>query len=97
MDEAEVRQHAQSHGDAVVAGDLQSAGAVLTPEAVAQAGGVMRLLPRPATTAEVTAVEPTSEGWRATIRYAGDGGDVVVESLWEERDGAARIVDLRVP
>ena len=113
VDEATVRQHAQAHGDAVVAGDLRldgrpafgsvgalerlaAAGSDLDGEALAQAGEVMKQLPRTLSAAEIESLE--LEGDTATVRtrYSGDEGSGVVESRWEERDGRPKIVDLRV-
>ncbi len=91
-----IRQHAEAHGQATVAGDLKRAGSYLTPEAMAQAPGVMRSMPSPLTSCEVTAVQSSGDESVATIRYVGEGGELVVESRWAERDGQPKIVDLGV-
>ncbi len=96
MDESTVRETAQSHGDAVVAGDFATAGAALTPESSAAAPAIMKALPRPLTKAEVDAVEPQGDGFVARIRYSGEGESVVIASTWAEVDGAAKIVSLEV-
>ena len=67
MDESTVKQHAEAHGNAVVAGDLRTAGADLTPEVASQAQAVMGKLPRPTTGAEVLKVEAC---WRRRRRGA---------------------------
>jgi hypothetical protein len=96
MDEATVRQHAEGHGEAVVAGDLRRAGSDLDGEALAQAGDVMKQLPGELETATVESVE--LEGGAATVRtrYAGGEHATVVESRWEEREARPKIVSMRI-
>jgi hypothetical protein len=96
VDEATVRQHAQAHGDAVVAGDLRRAGSDLDGEALAQAGEVMKQLPRTLTAAEIESLELEGDVATVRTRYSGDEGSGVVESRWEERDGRPKIVHMRV-
>lgn len=96
MDKASVEQHAKTHGDAVVAGDLRTAGGDLTREARDQAGPVMGALPKNLTSAEVESVDEEAASVRARIRYSGDGDPVLVESVWEDRDGTPKIVELRL-
>lgn len=96
MDESSVREHAQGHGDATVAGDLRRAGSDLSKEALNQAGEVMGKMPKELTAAEVTSVERDGDEMLAQIRYSGNQGEVVVESRWAERDGRPKIIDLKV-
>lgn len=101
MDQEAVRAEAQKHADATVAGDFKTAGSSLTPEAMAQAGEVMKKLPRNFTSGEVGAIEERGEGFSVMISYSGtakDGSDAsgTVESLWEERDGAPKIASMKV-
>ncbi|HVF53272.1 MAG TPA: hypothetical protein VNC78_06645 [Actinomycetota bacterium] len=96
MDESSVRADAQTHADATVAGDFKVAGSYLTSEAAAQAGGVMKQMPRDLNACEVTTVQPADDGYLVEIRYRGESGEAVVESRWADRDGAAKIVGLQV-
>ena len=96
MDDNLVKQHAEAHAQATVAGDLQRAGGDLTPEAMAQAPAVMRSMPSPLTASEVTELHGAGDECVATIRYVGEGGEGLVESRWAERDGRPKIVNLRV-
>lgn len=96
MDEAQVREHAEGHGQAVVAGDLRRAGADLTKEVMSQAGEVMKNIPSPATSAEVKEVRKEGEEYVAVILYAGDDASVNVESRWVDRDGRPMITNLTV-
>ncbi|MGH2750215.1 MAG: hypothetical protein ACRDK3_04990 [Actinomycetota bacterium] len=96
MDENAVRQHAENHGKATVAGDFKTAGRDLTPEAAEQAPGVMKALPKDLSGSEVTEIDKEGGAYVAIIAYSGDGGTTKVASTWEEREGRPRIVHLRV-
>jgi hypothetical protein len=96
VDEEAVREHAEAHGEAVVAGDLRTAGGDLDGDALVQAGDVMKQLPRTLTSAEIISLETTSEAAVVRTRYAGDEGEAVVESRWEERGDRPKIVSLSV-
>jgi len=94
MDESTVKQHAEAHGNAVLAGDLRTAGSDLTPEAAAQAPGVMGKLPRPTTEAEILKVEIEGEQAVVHVLYKGSDAETTVISTWVDRDGRPMIVDL---
>jgi hypothetical protein len=96
VDEQKVRESAQAHGDAVVQNDLRTAGSYLGPEAMKAAQDVMGQLPLPLQSAEVSEVTSDGAALVAQIRYAGESGQKVVESRWEEREGDPKIVGLRV-
>jgi hypothetical protein len=96
MDERVVRELAERHGRAVVSGELAVAGAALSEQVRPKAPSVMKRLPSPLSVAEVTSVEPATEGYVALIRYAGDEESVVVRSTWAEVEGRPLIVELEV-
>ena len=96
MDEGSVREHAEAHGQALVAGDLRRAGGDLTPEMQAIAGDVMKHFPKKVETAEVVSVEAGGDEAVVQARYGGEGTEVTVESRWAERDGRPKIVDMKV-
>jgi hypothetical protein len=96
MDESAVRDAAQSHGDATVAGDLRAAGKDLTPAAMAQAGGVMKQMPQNLDGAEVAAVQLEGDEAVVTIKYSGGGDSATVLSRWGEIEGELKILDLQV-
>lgn len=56
----------------------------------------MKQMPDPLTSSEVTSVEEDGDAFVAQIRYAGAGGETIVESRWEEIEGRPTIVDLKV-
>jgi hypothetical protein len=96
VDEDTIREHASNHGKATVAGDFKTAGRDLTPEAVEQAPGVMKVMPKSLSDSTITSVERDGDAYVAVIEYSGGGESTKVASRWEERDGRPRIVDLRV-
>ena len=96
MDENSVRQQAEIHAKATVSGDLRTAGSDLTKEAMAQAPEVMKGMPATLESCEVTSVETAGDEVVAQIRYSGGGEESIVESRWAERDGAPKIVNLKV-
>jgi hypothetical protein len=96
MDESTVRQQAEIHAKATVSGDLRTAGSDLTKEAIAQAPDVMKAMPATLESCEVTSVETEGNEIVAQIRYSGGGEEAIVASRWAERDGAPKIVDLKV-
>ena len=97
MDEDTIREHAANHGKATVTGDFKTAGRDLTPEAVEQAPGVMKVMPTNLNDSSIASVEKDGDAYVAVIEYSGDGGESIkVASRWEEREGRPRIVDLKV-
>jgi hypothetical protein len=94
MDENAVRERADAHGQAVVAGDLNRAGGDLTKEAMAGAGSVMKSLPRPVTGAEIESVESADDGYVVLIRYSGTDSEVKVRSRWVDEAGTPKIAEL---
>ncbi|HWL64733.1 MAG TPA: hypothetical protein VNP73_02065 [Actinomycetota bacterium] len=94
MDESNVRQKAQAHGAAMVAGDVNKAGGDLTQEAMAGAGAVMKEMPRQIDSAEITDVAAAGDGFTVLIRYSGEGKDVTVKSVWIDKDGDPKIAEL---
>ncbi len=94
MDLDAVREQAEIHGNAVVAGDFRTAGAALTPEAQAQAPGVMKAMPNPLRSAEISKLEADGEECVAVITYKGDEGSNVVVSRWADQQGEPKIIDL---
>ena len=96
MDESSVREHAEAHGKATVAGDLNQAGQDLTKEAMAGAGAVMKAMPKDLKSAEIDSIETADDGYLVLIRYSGDTDAIVVRSRWVEKEGRPKIVELGV-
>ena len=101
MDEHAVRTEAQTHADATVAGDFKTAGSSLTEEAMAQAGDVMKQMPRNLATGEVGTITTDGEAFTVLINYAGTTKEgapasATVESRWEDRDGVPKLASMKV-
>ncbi len=96
MDEAAVRQQAEAHGRATVAGDLKTAGGDLDKGAYAAAGEVMKKMPAQLSSSQVTDVREEGEEWVVSLLYSGASDSATVESRWADRDGTPKIVDLKV-
>jgi hypothetical protein len=96
MDETTIRERAEAHSQAVVDRDFGKAGGDLTGNAEANAADVMKQLPRPTTSAEVTSVETRGDEVVCHIRYGGEGAETTVVSTWRDVDGTPRIVEFAV-
>ena len=96
MDENTVREHAQAHADAVVAGDIKTAGNDLTTDAMQQAPDVMRALPRPTKSASVESVTSEGDTYVARILYSGEDNAAAVLSRWSEQEGRPMITNLEL-
>ena len=96
MDENLIRTRAEAHGKATVAGDLKAAGSDQDRGAYGAAGEDMKKMPEGLSASEVTEVRSEGEGAIVTIRYTGTSGSVDVDSVWAEREGEPKIVDLKV-
>jgi hypothetical protein len=95
MDEGTVKEHAEAHGQAMAGGDLNRAAQDLTDEGRAQAGPVMKTLPRPVTGAEVQGITAAGDEFIVNILYSGSDSEVMVESKWAEVGGKPMIVGLK--
>jgi hypothetical protein len=95
MDEATVKEHAEAHGRAMAGGDVNRAAQDLTDEGRAQAGPVMKALPRPITGAQVQEVTTVGDEFVVNILYSGSDSEVTVESRWADVGGKPMIVGLK--
>jgi hypothetical protein len=93
MDEQAVREHAQAHCDALLAGDIDGATAQLSNELRSNLGHVVSLLPLPLTAATVDAVERTGTGYLAVLHLVGETDEVRLQTRWKDRDGRPTIVE----
>lgn len=97
MDEAEVRTAAEEHATATVNNDLKTAASVLTENARAEAGGVMKRLPEQLSGHQVADVRKEADNdYVAEIVYRGSTGETTVESRWAQIEGRAMITRLKV-
>lgn len=93
MDQQAVRDRAQAHCDALLAGDVERAAAELSKELRSNLGQFVVLLPLPLTEATIESVEPGGAGIVAILHLVGEG-DVRLQTRWKERDGKPTIVEV---
>jgi hypothetical protein len=93
MDEQSVREHAQAHCDALLAGDIGLASQEMSRELQANLGPLVAMLPLPLTAASIESVEMTGKAYRAVLNLVGGSGSIRLETRWKERDGRPTIVE----
>jgi hypothetical protein len=94
MDEQAVREHAQSHVDALVAGDVDRALQDLSKELRSHPGELMAMLPLPLTSGEVESVEMAGSGYTSVLHLIGETDETRLETRWKERDEKPTIVEV---
>lgn len=93
MDEQSVREHAQAHCDALMAGDIGLASQEMSRELQSNLGQMVAMLPLPLTEARVESIEVTAKGYRAVLHLVGDDGAIRLETRWKDRDGRPTMVE----
>jgi len=93
MDDDAVRTQARAFGEALVAGNIDSAIASFSPELRRNLGEVLQLFPLPATEATVDSIEHGGSGYNVVIRLVGEGEETQVQTRWKDRDGRPTIVE----
>jgi hypothetical protein len=93
VDQQAVRDHAQAHCDALLAGDIERAAAELSNELRSNMGQFVVLLPLPLKEATIESVEPGGSGYVAILHLVGESDDVRLQTRWKDRDGEPRIVE----
>lgn len=93
MEHELVREHAQAHCDALLAGEVDRAVEDFSPELRANLGAVIAQLPLPLTEAAVESVDPGGKGYVAILRLVGESREVRLQTRWKERDGQPTIVE----
>ena len=93
MDEQAVREHAQAHIDALLAGDIGKAAEEMSRELRSNLGPIVAMLPMPLTEATVESVHMGGSGWLVTLRLVGEHEAVQLETRWKDRDGQPTIVE----
>ncbi len=93
MDEQAVRDHAQAHCDALVAGDVDGAAAELSEELRSNIGPLLAQLPLPLTEATVESIEQGGTAFICILKLVGESEEVRLQTRWKERDGRPTIVE----
>ena len=94
MDEDAVQGRARAFGDALVAGAVDDAIALLSAELQRNPGEVVAMLPLPATQVEITSVDRTASGYAVVLHVTGETAEDEVQTRWKDRDGEPRIVEV---
>lgn len=94
MDEQAVREHADAHCEALLAGDIERAAQELSNELRANLGQLVAMLPAPITAATVESLDRTGSGFRAVLHLVGESAETRLETRWKERDGRPVIVEV---
>jgi|ERR671915_241208 hypothetical protein len=93
MDEQAVREHAQAHCAALVAGDVGRAADDLSDELRSNLGEVISQLPLPVAEATVESIERGGSGYVAILRLAGESETIRLQTRWKDRHGRPTIVE----
>jgi hypothetical protein len=94
IDEQAVRDHAQGHLDALIAGDVDRALQDLSNELRSQPGELMAMLPLPLTSAEVESVDKAGSGYTAVLHLVGETDETRLQTRWKDRDDKPTIVEV---
>jgi hypothetical protein len=94
MDEQAVREHAQAHCVALLAGDISTAFEDMSKELRPNLGSIVAMLPMPMTEATIESVEMTKTGYLAVLRLVGEADTIHLETRWKDRDGRPTIVEV---
>jgi hypothetical protein len=93
MDEQAVREHAQAHCDALLAGDVGRAAEEMSKELRSNLGSIVGMLPLPLTEATIESIEMTPTGYQAILHLVGETDTIRLETRWKDRDGVPTIVE----
>jgi hypothetical protein len=94
IDEQAVRDHAQGHLDALIAGDVDRALQDLSKELRSQPGEMMAMLPLPLTSGEIESVDLAGSSYTAVLHLVGETDETRLQTRWKERDERPTIVEV---
>ncbi len=94
MDESAVRSSVEAVGEALVAGDVDTAIGYLSDELKRNPGEIVAMLPLPATETSIVSVEHTTSAVVVVMHVVGETSDVELQTRWKDRDGEPRIVEV---
>lgn len=93
MDADDVREHARSLCEALVAGDVERATRDFSKELQRNLGEVISLLPLPSIEATVESVDHGGSGYNVVLRLVGETDEVLVQTRWKDREGRPTVVE----
>src|SRR5216684_9289494 len=94
MEEPAVRERAEALCAALVAGDVDTAITVFSPELRRNLGEVLALLPLPAIEGAVDSIERGGSGFVVVLRLVGESEEVLIQTRWKDRDGEPTLIEL---
>lgn len=94
MDADLIRQHTQTHCEALLAGDIERATEDFSDQLRANLGTIVSQWPLPLTEAAVESVEPSASGYLAVVRLVGESQAVRQQMRWKDRDGQPTVVEV---
>ena len=94
MDDPAVRERAEALCDALVAGDMDRALEVFSPELRRNVGEVVSLLPLPMSEAVVESIEHSGAGDNVVLRMVGETAEDRFQPRWKRRDGVPTLIEL---
>ena len=94
IDEQAVREHAQGHLDALIAGDVDRALQDLSKELRSQPGELMAMLPLPLTSGEIETVDLAGSSYTAVLHLVGETDETRLQTRWKDRDGRPTVVEV---
>lgn len=93
MDQQVVREHAEAHCAALLAGDIDRAATDLSNELRSNLGPLIGLMPLPLTAATIESVEAGGSGFVVVLHLVGENEETLLQTRWKERDGRPTIVE----
>ncbi len=94
VDEEAVREQAQALCAALVAGNIDLAIEVFSPELHRNLGEVIGLLPLPLSAATVESVEHGNSGFNIVLGLTGENETVQLLTRWKDRDDQVMVVEV---
>ena len=94
MDEDTIRSSVQAVGDALVAGDVDTAIGYLSDELQRNPGEIVAMLPLPATETSIVSLERTTSAVVVVMKVVGETAEDELQMRWKDRDGEPRIVEV---
>jgi hypothetical protein len=93
MDEQAVRDRAQEHLDALMAGDVERATEAFSDGLRHNLGPIMAQLPLPLTEATIESVAFGGSGYVVVLHLVGES-DARFQTRWKDRDGRPTMVEM---
>ena len=94
MDESAVRASVEAVGEALVAGDVDTAIGYLSDELQRNPGEIIAMLPLPATETSIVSIDQATSAFVVVMHVVGETSDVELQTRWKDRDGDPRIVEV---